>query len=80
MTSNQNSESCSKETIWTCDDEFLAREAYIREHPELNVILTMFKSEVLRVKPDNIIDYGARVFFAPKNRPTLESALSMKLR
>ena len=63
---------------WTDDKYLLEREAYIQSHPEIVTIMTLLKIEIVRAKPDNICEFAAS-FFSQKNRPKLESALSMKL-
>jgi hypothetical protein len=64
---------------WTDDEDLIAREEYMRAHPEIITIIRLLKIEILRTKPDNISQFAAK-FFSQKNRPKLESALSMKLK
>jgi hypothetical protein len=40
----------------------MANEKYIREHPELNTIISVFLFRVLEEKPENILAYAGRYF------------------
>jgi len=46
-------------------------ERYLRSHPELNMLLSLFMSKVLDDHPDDVVSYAGRFF----DRPDLKSVV-----
>jgi len=40
----------------------MANELYLRKHPELNTIISVFLFRVLEEKPDNVLAYAGSFF------------------
>lgn len=40
----------------------MLNEMYLRKHPELNTIISVFLFRVLEEKPDNILQYAGKFF------------------
>ena len=40
----------------------LNNEKYLRDHPELNQLISVFLFKVLEEKPDNILEYAGKFF------------------
>lgn len=40
----------------------MSNEKYIRDHPELNTIISVFLFRILEEKPENILAYAGRYF------------------
>jgi hypothetical protein len=51
-------------------------EQYLREHPELECLLTNFLREVVRQRPDNVRDFAADFFTNPELPKTVEKLLA----
>eukprot|EP00741_Cyanophora_paradoxa_P017308 tig00020961_g16718.t1 len=41
-------------------------EYYLREHPELSRMISMFLAEMLEKKPDNVLQFAGKFFTAPE--------------
>ncbi|EAS03302.1 RIIa domain protein (macronuclear) [Tetrahymena thermophila SB210] len=50
----------------------MANEKYLRDHPELNTIISVFLFRVLEEKPDNILAYAGRYFDKPDLKQVIE--------
>jgi len=50
-------------------------EKYLREHPELECLLTSFLREVVRHKPENVRDFAADFFTNPELPKSIEKML-----
>lgn len=40
----------------------MANELYLRKHPELSIMLSIFLFRVLEEKPDNLLTYAGKFF------------------
>ena len=50
----------------------MANEKYLREHPELNTIVSVFLFRVLEEKPEDILAYAGRYFDKPELKQVID--------
>ncbi|XP_033097011.1 RIIa domain-containing protein 1-like [Anneissia japonica] len=56
----------------------LANEKYLREHPEVDLLLAAFLGDVLSKRPDHIRDFAADWFTSPLLQDTIKEQLEQR--
>jgi hypothetical protein len=52
----------------------VANELYLRKHPELSVLMSIFLFRVLEEKPENLLTYAGKFF----DQPNLEQIIAIQ--
>lgn len=55
-----------------------SNERYLRSHPELNMLLSLFMSKVLDDHPDDVVSYAGRFFDRPDLKSVVEELKSQE--
>ena len=56
----------------------IANEVYLKEHPEISVMLKMFVEDVLNDYPDNVLEYAGRYFDIEDMKEIVEERIKLE--